>query len=223
MIADRIKKILDQIENIKNKTGFRRNIKLIAVTKTVSVDRIKEAINCGITDIGENRVQEAEQKIPQLVNCKVTKHLIGHLQTNKVKKAVLLFDVIQSVDSFYLLEEINKQAEKICKIQECFVEIKISEEATKYGLNPMELEEFMKKSAELKNIKITGLMAMAPYFENPELTRPYFHRASDYYSLFAIRYSLSYMSMGMTNDFGIAIEEGANMVRIGTGIFGERL
>lgn len=233
MICDNIKIILERIEGVKNKAGLKDDVKLVAVTKTVPVDKIKKAISCGITTIGENRVQEAEWKIadcrtcPELASglriadCKISWHMVGHLQTNKVKKAVELFDVIQSVDSVYLLEEINKQAEKIKKIQECFIEIKVSEEETKYGLNPDELENFFNKAKKFKNIKISGLMTIAPYFENPELTRPYFRRAYKYYSLLATHYSLNYLSMGMTGDFEVAIEEGSNMVRIGTGIFGK--
>ena len=224
MICDNIKIILERIEKAKNKVGLKKDIKLVAVTKTVSADKIIEAIGCGITIIGENRVQEAEKKFgefPETVEIK--KHLIGHLQTNKVKKAVELFDVIQSVDSVYLLEEINRQAEKIKKIQECFIEIKVSEEEKKYGLNPTELESFMEKATNLKNVKISGLMAIAPYFENPELARPYFRRAKELFDRFCSQLSdlnsQLFLSMGMTGDFEIAIEEGSNMVRIGTGIF----
>ncbi|OQW98539.1 MAG: YggS family pyridoxal phosphate enzyme [Elusimicrobia bacterium A5] len=231
MICDNIKIILERIEKAKNKVGLKKDIKLVAVTKTVSADRIIEAIGCGITIIGENRVQEAERKFYELSLVQssefrvqsIKKHLIGHLQTNKVKKAVELFDLIQSVDSIHLLEEINKQAEKIGKIQECFIEIKVSEEETKYGLNPTELESFMEKAANLKNVKISGLMAIAPYFENPELARPYFRRAKElfdrFYSQLSTLNSQLFLSMGMTGDFEVAIEEGSNMVRIGTGIF----
>lgn len=229
MICDNIRIILERIEKAKTKTGLKKDIKLVAVTKTVPMDKIKEAIDSGIKDIGENRVQEAGRKFAELSKfkefqetAKIKKHLIGHLQTNKVKKAVELFDLIQSVDSIYLLEEINRQAEKIKKIQECFIEIKISEEEKKYGLNPDELEVVLSKAREYKFVKISGLMAIAPYFENPESARPYFHRAYVCYSLLAGRYPLSFLSMGMTGDFEIAIEEGSNMVRVGYGIFGER-
>ena len=224
MICDNIKIILERIEKAKSKAGLKKDIKLIAVTKTVSTDKIIDALGCGITAIGENRIQEAEKKFREFpVTVKIEKHLIGHLQTNKVKKAVELFAVIQSVDSVYLLEEINKQAEKIKKLQECFIEIKISEEEKKYGLNPDYMETVLSKAKEYKFIKISGLMTIAPYFENPELARPYFRRAYNYYSLFAARYPLHYLSMGMTGDFEVAVEEGSNMVRIGTGIFGERI
>ncbi|MFH0948228.1 MAG: YggS family pyridoxal phosphate-dependent enzyme [Elusimicrobiota bacterium] len=225
MICDNIKIILERIESIKNKVGQKNDVKLVAVAKTVSVNEIREAISCGITDISESRIHEAEEKNYklQITNYKFNLHMIGHLQTNKVKKAVELFDLIQSVDSVHLLEEINKQAEKIKKIQECFVEIKISEEDTKYGLDPSELKTFLDKAREFKNVKITGLMTIAPYFDNPELARPYFRRAYKYFSLLSSLFSLSYLSMGMTNDFEVAIEEGSNMVRIGTGIFGDRI
>ena len=218
MISKNIKDILERIEKAKSKTGRKDDIKLIAVTKTIPVDKIKEAIYSGITDIGENRVQEADVKFIELFKTEsaIKKHLIGHLQTNKVKKAIEIFDIIQSVDSIHLLED------KISKIQECFVEIKVSEEDTKFGLPPNELKNFLDKAKELKNITITGLMTIAPFLENPESVRPYLKKAFGYYSAFKTDYLLKYLSMGMTSDFEVAIEEGANMVRVGTGIFGER-
>ncbi|MFH1540997.1 MAG: YggS family pyridoxal phosphate-dependent enzyme [Elusimicrobiota bacterium] len=228
MISDNIKIIFEKIEKAKNKLGEKNDVNFIAVTKTISVNKIKEAIDCGITDIGENRIQEAEKKFKELTDStKIKKHLIGHLQTNKVKKAVELFDLIQSVDSVHLLEQINKCAEKIKKIQECLIEVKVSQEDTKYGVNPSDLKMFLDKVWELKNVKITGLMAIAPYFENPQLARPYFHKAkeifeqiSSYFTSRSLQFNI--LSMGMTNDFEVAIEEGSNMVRIGTGIFGAR-
>ncbi|HAM37972.1 MAG: YggS family pyridoxal phosphate enzyme [Elusimicrobia bacterium RIFOXYC2_FULL_34_12] len=223
MICENIRDILERIEKSKNKPVHKGEVKLIVVTKTVPIDKIKEAIDCGITDVGENRVQEAILKFKdESVTKSVKKHLIGHLQTNKVKKAIEIFDTIQSVDSIYLLEEISRQAEKINKIQECFIEIKVSEEETKYGLPPEDLKKILDKSKELKNVNVTGLMTIAPLFENTESVRPYFKKAYEYYSVFKADYSLKYLSMGMTNDFEIAIEEGANIVRVGTGIFGER-
>ncbi|MBN1385334.1 MAG: YggS family pyridoxal phosphate-dependent enzyme [Elusimicrobia bacterium] len=220
VIKNNIKKVLKNINRALEKTGNTSSVKLVAVTKTVPADRIKEALDCGITDIGENRIQEAERKFEELSLAQsIKKHLIGHLQTNKVKKAVEMFDVIQSVDSIYLAEEINKRAGQINKIQECLVEIKVSEEETKYGLHPDKLPDFLEKAKELENIKIIGLMVMAPFFEDPEQTRPYFRRAYGYYSSLVTRHSLSYLSMGMTNDYEVAVEEGSNMVRIGTGIF----
>ena len=223
MICDNIKIILDKIEHVKNNANRRDAVKLVVVTKTVSADKVKEAIGCGVTSIGENRVQEAEQKFSELSEFKnVEKHLIGHLQTNKAKKAVELFDLIQSVDSIHLLTELDKRSQIIGKTQNCLVEIKVSEEETKYGLNPNDLGNLLEKAKEFKNVRILGMMAIAPYFDDPELSRPYFRKAYKYYSQYASDHSLSYLSMGMTHDFEIAIEEGSNMVRIGTAIFGAR-
>ncbi|MDD5686418.1 MAG: YggS family pyridoxal phosphate-dependent enzyme [Elusimicrobia bacterium] len=231
MISDNIKNILERIEKAKNKVGRKDTVKLVAVTKTVPADKVREAISAGIVDIGENKVQEAVKKFSELFvegnitseKVNIKRHLIGHLQTNKVKKAVENFDVIQSVDTVYLLEEINKRAVEIKKIQECMVEVKISEEETKYGLQPDKLKDIFEKAKELKSVNIVGLMAIAPYFDNPELTRPYFKKAFSHYSLLSTSHFLPFLSMGMTNDFEVAIEEGSNMVRVGTGIFGERL
>jgi PLP dependent protein len=228
MIDDNVKNILERIEKAKDKIGQKNNIKLVAVTKTVAVDKITEAISFGVTDIGENRVQEAIEKFSDknFNSNNIKKHLIGHLQTNKVKKAIELFDIIQSVDSIYLLEEINKQSEKIKKVQDCMVEIKISEEETKYGLMPDKLGEFLVKAKELKNIRIVGLMSIAPFFDNPELVRLYFRKAKELFDKFHSEFSVinnqTYLSMGMTNDFEVAIEEGATIIRVGTALFGKR-
>lgn len=225
MIADNIKKILENIKAAQDKSGRTGTVKLVAVTKNVSADRIKEALDCGITDIGENRIQESQDKYSRLPasDFRIKWHLIGHLQTNKVKKAVEMFDVIQSVDSIHLAKEINKRAGQIGKIQECMAEIKVSEEETKYGMHPDGLTDFFEKTKNFKNIKFTGIMVIAPFFEDPESARPYFRRGYTYYSRFTADGSRPFLSMGMTNDYGVAIEEGSNMVRIGTGIFGERL
>ena len=222
-IGEKIKIIEEKIEKAKTRAARTGTVRIVAVTKTVQVEKIENSLNFGITDIGENRIQEAEIKLPLLPKYKIKKHFIGHLQTNKAKKAVLLFDVIQSVDSFRLLEEINRQAENIKKAQDCLFEIKVSEENAKYGINPESLEELLEKSKSLKNVRMLGLMAIAPFFENPESARPYFRMAYKYYSLLTTRYSLSYLSMGMTGDYEIAVEEGSNMVRIGTGIYGDKI
>jgi len=227
MITDNILKLKEKIDNLCAKLN-RDKIRLVAVTKTVPVELIIEAINSGITEIGENRVQEAEKKFSNLnVSSNIIKHFIGHLQTNKVKKAVSLFDLIQSVDSIHLAQEIDKQAKKINKIQNCLIEVKISEEKTKFGYNPDKISELVSNLLELKNIKLCGLMTIAPYFDNPENTRPYFKQMKkifdkirDEFKVFSSDFNI--LSMGMTDDFHIAIEEGANMVRIGRAIFGER-
>ncbi len=232
-ISENLNSVLERIENSAKKTNRKKeDIKLVVVTKNVSIEDIKKVIEIGIKDIGENRVQEAEKKYSSLITLhsslftNIKRHMIGHLQTNKVKKALQIFDLIQSVDSIHLAEEIDKQAKKINKVQDCLIEVKVSPEETKYGCLPEKLKELVEKILELKNINLCGLMAMAPFSENPEYARPYFHSAKElfdrFYSFFLHPnpYSLTpILSMGMSNDFEVAIEEGANMVRIGTAIF----
>lgn len=196
--------------------GIPSNVKLIVVTKTRTVEEIKEAIDSGVTCIGENRVQEAKEKFPLLP--KVEKHMIGSLQTNKVKLAVELFDMIQSVDSFKLAEEIDKRCGAIGKIMPVLIEVNIGDELSKHGIRLENVESFVKEIPQLKNINVQGLMCVAPLV-NPEETRPYFKKMKQ---AFDSVHGLKWLSMGMSNDYKIAIEEGSNMVRIGTLIFGER-
>lgn len=228
-IGKNLKDINDRIVKAAQRSGRNPSeIKLVCVTKNISPEKITEAISLGISDIGESRIQEAEKKYPQLSNlsCRLTWHLIGHLQTNKVKKAVVLFDLIHSLDSEHLAREIDKHSQKINKIQDCLIEVKVSEEPTKYGCLPEKLQELIEKTFELKNIRILGLMAMAPFFENPQFSRPYFKRAKELFDKIRsdsphLTSNFSLLSMGMSNDFEVAIEEGSNMVRIGTAIFKE--
>jgi PLP dependent protein len=194
------------------------DITLVAVTKKATVEQMDEALANGITAIGENRTEIAADKFPLLFySCSgIQKHMIGHLQTNKVKAAVKLFDVIQSVDSLKLAKEIDKHALDAGKVMSIMIEINISGEDQKYGISPDEIDPFYNYLLKLTNIKIIGLMAIAPYVPAEE-TRPYFKKMKQIFD----RFNLKYLSMGMTNDFEVAIEEGANMVRIGGGIFGE--
>jgi pyridoxal phosphate enzyme (YggS family) len=216
--------IAENIESVKKKINescrkVNKNpaeIKLVVVTKTHEADEVNEAIGCGITCIGESKVQEAEDKFPRLSG-NLEKHLIGHLQTNKVKSAVQLFDVIQSVDSLKLAKEIDKRCCDIGKIMPIFIEINIAGEESKGGAAYDEAKEFYFKIIPLKNIKVIGLMTIAPYVE-PELTRPYFRKMKILFDELKLRW----LSMGMSSDFQQAIEEGSNMVRIGTAIFKER-
>lgn len=192
------------------------SVKLIAVTKTRTVEEIKEAIMSGVTCIGENRIQEAEKKFPYLSN--VEKHMIGNLQTNKVKLAVELFDMIQSVDSLKLAKEIDKRCEVVGKVMPVLVEVNIGDEPNKHGIKLEKVEIFIKEISQLKNIDVQGLMCVAPLI-TPEETRRYFKKMK---KAFDSINGLKWLSMGMSNDYKIAIEEGSNMVRIGTAIFGER-
>ena len=202
-------------------------VKLIAVTKTVTVQQIKEAIDAGLRTLGENRIQEAKAKIEELsagsTMPSVSWHLIGHLQKNKVKYAVRLFDLIHSLDSAELAEELNSQAEKTGKVQEVLMEVKLSPEETKHGVAKTKLPELLKMAQPLKYLKLRGLMTVPPFFDSPEEARPYFRELRKLRDeAEAAGYHLPELSMGMSNDFEVAIEEGSTMVRIGTAIFGER-
>jgi pyridoxal phosphate enzyme (YggS family) len=199
-----------------------QEIKLVAVTKTATLEQIKEAINEGVKIIGENKVQEATEKY-QVLTTEVKWHLIGHLQTNKVKYAVEIFDLIHSVDSIKLAKEIDKRSVQFKKIIDVLIEVNISGEETKYGYNPEKVEAFLKEISEFSGIRVRGLMTIAPISKNKEEVRPYFRRLRELSGRIRDKsiknIKMDYLSMGMTDDFEIAIEEGANMVRIGRGIF----
>ena len=197
-------------------------VKLIAVTKTVGIEKIKEALDIGLRVFGENRVQEAQKKIPGL-GLGIEWHLIGHLQKNKAKYAVRLFDLIHTISSVELAEEINGQAEKIDKIQKVLVQVKLSGEETKHGVSEEDLVPLLKRVKGMDNIQLKGLMTIPPFFEDPEKTRPYFRRLRELRDKAEkAGCDLTELSMGMSDDFEVAIEEGATMVRIGTALFGER-
>jgi PLP dependent protein len=199
-----------------------QEIKLVAVTKTATLEQIKEAINEGVKIIGENKVQEATEKY-QVLTTEVKWHLIGHLQTNKVKYAVEIFDLIHSVDSIKLAKEIDNRSVQFKKIIDVLIEVNISGEETKYGYNPEKVEAFLKEISEFSGIRVRGLMTIAPISKNKEEVRPYFRRLRELSERIRDKniknIKMDYLSMGMTDDFEIAIEEGANMVRIGRGIF----
>ena len=200
-------------------------IKLIAVTKTATAEQIKEAINAGVKIIGENRVQDAKEKY-QILTADIKWHLIGHLQTNKVKYAVEIFDCIHSVDSIKLAQEIDKRSKQFGKKMDVLVEVNVSGEETKYGIKPEEVDPFLKEISEFPGIRVRGLMTIAPIVEDKEEVRPYFRKlrelSEEIKSKNIENVKMDYLSMGMTEDFEIAIEEGANMVRIGRGMFGFR-
>jgi pyridoxal phosphate enzyme (YggS family) len=195
------------------------------VTKNFSAELIQEAVDNGIVFLGENRVQEAKSKV-DLVKGNIEWHLIGHLQRNKVKTAIDIFTMIQSLDSWRLAEEIQKRAQQADKVIDVLVQVNIGSEETKYGIDPDDTEVFIEKVATLPNLKVRGLMAIAPFKENPEDVRAYFRHLREIFQSIKEKsienVSMEYLSMGMSNDFEVAIEEGANMVRIGTGIFGTR-
>jgi len=189
-------------------------ITLLCVTKGRSVSQIKEAAGLGLKNIGENRVKEALEKFKEIPG--VSWHMIGHLQSNKVKEAVRIFDLIHSVDSLALAEEIDKHAAGLGKIQDVLLEVKTSPEAAKFGILPFELAEVHRQVIKLRSIKVKGLMTMAPLVSNQEEARPCFAKLKQ------LRNELNpqwVLSMGMSDDFEVAIEEGADIIRLGRAIF----
>lgn len=220
-VAENLSRVKERIAQAAVRAGrSAESIKLVAVTKTVDAQRIREAIAAGVTDIGENYVQEAEAKWREIDDA-ANWHFIGHLQRNKARAAVKFFSLIQSVDSMDLAEEIGRRAAKLEKTQDVLVEVRISEEATKFGVEPEEAVSFAGKIAEVEGLRVLGLMGMAPFLPDPEDSRPYFATLRKIWDKLPEEQRL-YLSMGMTADFQVAIEEGANMVRIGTAIFGPR-
>lgn len=194
----------------------------MAVTKQVALDKILEAIEAGVKEIGENRVQEAEKKFDALPK-DVQRHLVGHLQTNKVKKALELFDLIQSLDSLKLAQEIDRRSTMIVPV---LIEVNTSGEVAKSGVRPEETLEFLRKLSEMEHIKILGLMTVGPLSVDQTVIRNSFKTLRGLYeqagSLNLSCCQMKHLSMGMSSDFEIALEEGANMLRIGTAIFGPR-
>ena len=226
-IKDRLENIKGRIEKTALDCGRNpESIRLIAVSKTVSAAIVKDAIEAGAMILGENYVQEAREKISALSNFETSWHFIGHLQSNKAKYAVRLFDLIHSVDSIKLARELNKQAQKDGKIQKILIQINISQEKTKSGIAVDDTADIIQAISKFENIKIKGLMTMPPFFNQPDRVRPFFAALRELRDQLADRaipgVALEELSMGMTGDFEVAIAEGATMVRVGTAIFGER-
>lgn len=227
LIKDNIISVKQRIHNVCQRIGRDANeIILVAVSKTVPAPLIKIAIDNGIEHIGENRVQEAEEKFNQLGKI-ATWHLVGHLQTNKVKRALQIFDFFHSIDNYQLAQEINKRTLLLQRTVECLIEVNTSAEATKFGVSPGQTLELVKQISLLSGIQIKGLMTIGAFLPDPEEVRPCFKllRAlrDDILKMGLEGVAMEYLSMGMTNDFEVAIEEGANMIRVGRAIFGERV
>lgn len=225
-IKDNLNEVKDRIAQAAIRSGRQpEDITLVAVTKTLSLEVINAAMALGITDIGENKVQEVMDKYDHVLN-EPKWHLIGHLQTNKVKYIVDKVSLIHSVDSLRLAEEISKRSEKAERIMDILIQINVAEEATKFGIQRDEVFELVESISELPNLRIKGLMTIAPNTDDLNALRIYFAEMKDIFeTLKKTMYNktdMTYLSMGMSNDYEIAIEEGANMVRIGTGIFGAR-
>jgi pyridoxal phosphate enzyme (YggS family) len=200
---------------------------LVSVTKTMSAETVRLAIQAGADLFGENYIQEAREKCGALAEYPVFWHFIGHLQTNKAKYAVKLFDLIHTVDSLRLATELDREARKIGKVQKILIQVNIGKEVSKSGIDAESAEKLIRSLAAFPNISVQGLMVIPPFFDEPERVRPHFRELRelrDSLNKMGISgISLDALSMGMTGDFEAAIEEGATLVRIGTAIFGERL
>ena len=225
-ISKNIDYIKSEIINSCKKVNRENEANLIAVTKTVDIDVINEAIESGITDVGENKPQELARKY-DVIGDKVRWHQIGSLQTNKVKYIIDKVYMIHSIDRLSLCEEIQKRAEKINKTINCLIQVNISEEESKQGISKDEAIDFIKTiSKKYKNIKVKGLMTMAPYTEDESIIRDTFKGLKDLSEEISREnienVYMDELSMGMSNDFKIAVEEGSTLVRVGTYIFGER-
>ena len=222
-LLERIEQVREKIKKSAIKGGNSpEQVKLVVVTKTVCADVIKQVIEYGVQDIGENRVQDFLEKY-EIINEKVNWHFIGHLQSNKVKYLVNNVSLIHSLDRESLANEINRQGELTNYKFNCLVQVNVSGEASKFGMSPENVEDFLVKLSEMEHINVQGLMTMAPFEDNPEDTRYVFERLRNLkYRLGNLnipRIDLKYLSMGMSNDYQIALEEGSNMVRIGSEIF----
>jgi len=221
--AERLARVADRIAAAAARSGRPPEaVTLVAVSKTVPVDGIREALEAGVRILGENRVQEAREKIALLPGAAAW-HLLGHLQTNKAKLAVQLFDCIHSLDSVRLAEELARHAAAAGKRQRCLIEVNVGEEAQKSGASPAEVRLILEAGRRLPHLAIEGLMAIPPFLEDPEAVRPYFRRLR----LLRDRlreegHPLEALSMGMSGDFEVAVEEGATLVRVGTALFGAR-
>jgi hypothetical protein len=216
MIKENVQKILKELPE---------GVQLVAAAKARTPQEIFEAMEAGVKIVGENYVQEALEAF-KFVGHRVRWHFIGHLQKNKVKKAVEMFDMIETVDSLKIAEEIDKRCAELGKVMPVLIEINSGREEQKFGVLPEDAEAFLKELTHLKNLKVEGLMTMGPFTGDPENARPYFIETKKIFdkikSLTLPGLEMKYLSMGMTNSYRIAIEEGANMVRIGTKIFGPR-
>lgn len=226
MLCENLKKVEDNVDAACRKAGRSRDeVTLIAVSKTKPVEMLSTIYNQGIRDFGENKVQEMCDKMEQLPS-DIRWHMIGHLQTNKVKYIVGHTTLIHSVDSLHLAKEIEKQAEKKDVTVDILVEVNIAEEESKFGIHKEETYELVRQIAALPHVHICGLMTIAPYVENPEDNRMYFRGirqlSVDIAEQNIDNVDMDVLSMGMTGDYMVAIEEGATIVRVGTGIFGER-
>ena len=228
-MIDRLEHIRDRIEACASKCGRNtETIRLVAVSKTIPAAKVEEAIHAGVNVFGENYVQEARAKFEALNSYDLSWHFIGHLQSNKAKYAVRIFDLIHSVDSLKLARTLNKEAGKVEKVQHILLQVNNSGEASKSGISPDGVGGLLDQIGQMDHLHVSGLMTMPPFFDDPERARPYFRALRQLRDQLAQTHSslpnvaLGELSMGMTGDFEAAIQEGATLVRIGTALFGRR-
>jgi pyridoxal phosphate enzyme (YggS family) len=228
MIRDNLDAVRASVNFICQRVGRApSSVTIVGVTKYSDAAAVNEAVAAGLTHIAENRVQSAKEKFPllDLAGHSVVKHLIGHLQTNKAKEAVQLFDVIQSVDSLKLLQEIDKRAAALGKVQDILVQVDIAREEQKFGLPEEELDPLLTQAKDLSHVRVMGLMCMAPLTEDKDVIRSVFRRLKVHFDAIKVKHTgssrimMEHLSMGMSGDYAVAIEEGATMVRIGSAIF----
>lgn len=226
-VAENVRRVRDVIEDAAVKAGRNPSkVRLMAVTKTVEDDRILEAIEAGVDIIGENYVQEGKRKVEKLGRRGVEWHLIGYLQSNKAKYALKIFDMIHSVDRLSLAQEIDRRAGAAGSVAKILVEVNLSGETTKGGVKKDEALALVRDIAKLENLSVRGLMTMPPWFDDPEEARPYFAALRELKDRVIDEkignVLMEELSMGMTGDYRVAVEEGSTIVRVGRGIFGER-
>jgi pyridoxal phosphate enzyme (YggS family) len=231
VLAQRLADVGQRLAAACRRAGRQRaDVTVVAVTKTVSADSIKVAIEAGLANLGENRVQEAAAKIAELTPISAERnvkwHLIGHLQSNKARRAVELFDAIHSVDGIKLAERLNQAASEMGKRLPIFIEVNLGGEESKSGIDPGEAFSLCKRAAQLPFLELRGLMAVPPFLDDPQEVRPFFRRLrelrEEIYQSGEVGAQFKELSMGMSNDFEVAIEEGATFVRVGTALFGKR-
>ncbi len=222
-ISQNVQEVEQRIKKAAERSGRDwENIKLVVVVKNAEVTQIQEAIRAGIREFGENKAQDLLRKISQLPSG-LCWHFVGHLQTNKVRQVVPIVELIHSVDSVNLMEEINKRASQFEKEQQILIQVNVSGERSKFGIGYKQVMSFLEKAMGFGSIRVRGLMTIGPLVEDPEHIRPVFAKLREIYNQILssgiVKEGFDYLSMGMTNDFEVAIEEGANIVRIGTAIF----
>ena len=226
-MKNRIEKIRKRIEQTALSCGKDPlNVQLVAVSKTVPPENVRAVVEAGVFIFGENYIQEAMGKIDEIADRRLSWHFIGHLQSNKAKYVVRYFDLIHSVDTLKLAKEINRQAKKLNKVQNILVQVNIAMETTKSGVASKDTISLIREISKLENLSVKGLMTMPPFFNQPEKVRPYFKALAELKNQIheesIAHIEMKELSMGMTGDFEVAIEEGATLVRIGTAIFGDR-